>query len=145
MHRSLFILLALVASATLANNDIEQLLQQGYEQTEAGKLDEAVQIIKQAIDKAPNSSLAYTRLGGVRVLRQEYSEGIKDFQQAIILDQNNASAFVGMAVAYLHMGQHNLAKAALDEAARIDPAKKPEIDKVLSWIDQRDNTETVSH
>jgi tetratricopeptide (TPR) repeat protein len=145
MHRSLFILLTLVASATLANNDIEQLLQQGYEQTEAGKLDEAVQIIKQAIDKAPNSSLAYTRLGGVRVLRQEYSEGIKDFQQAIILDQNNASAFVGMAVAYLHMGQHNLAKAALDEAARIDPAKKPEIDKVLSWIDQRDNTETVSH
>ncbi len=124
MRRILFILLILAASVTSANNDIEGLLQQGYEQTESGHLDAALQIIQQAIDKAPNSSLAYTRLGGIRVLRQEYSAGVKDFQQAIILDQNNASAFVGMAVAYLHMGQHNLAKAALDEAARIDPAKK---------------------
>lgn len=145
MRRSLFILLTLVASVTLANNDIEHLLQLGYQRTEAGKLDEAVQIIQQAINKAPDSSLAYTRLGGVRLLRQEYSEGIKDFQQAISLDQNNASAFIGMAVAYLHMGQHNLAKAALGEAARIDPTKKPEIDKVLAWIDQRDNTGTVTH
>lgn len=145
MRRSLFFILLLIAGLAQANNEVDALLQQSYTQTEAGNLDEALQLIQQAITKAPDSSLVYTRLGGLRVLRQEYDEGIKDFQKAIMLDQNNATAFVGMAVAYLHMGQHSLAKAALNEAARLDPTKQPEIDKVLAWIAQRDEEETSAH
>ena len=123
-----------------AGNDIDALLQKAYTQTEAGRLDQAEQTLQLAISKAPDSSLAYTRLGGVKLLRQEYSAGIQAFQQAIMLDQHNASAFIGMAVAYLHMGEQNLAKAALQEAVRIDPAKQAEIDKVLAWIEQRSYT-----
>ena len=141
----IFLPAILVAHLAFADNiDIETLLQQGYEQTVAGNLERAEQTFQRAIGKAPNSSLAYTRLGGVKVLRQEYSAGIKDFQQAIMLDQNNPTAFVGMAVAYLHMGQQSLAKAALHEAMRLDPAKKPEIDKVLAWIEQRGYTPVVT-
>ncbi|MGD8587262.1 MAG: tetratricopeptide repeat protein [Chromatiales bacterium] len=131
--------------AYATNGDIESLLQQGYAQTQAGELEQAEQTLQLAITKAPDSSLAYTRLGGVKLLRQQYSAGIKDFQQAIMLDENNATAFIGMAVAYLHMGQQNLAKAALHEAMRLDPSKKPEIDKVLAWIEQRSNTPTFTH
>ena len=120
-------------------------MQKGYEQAEAGQLDQAEQTLQTAVSKAPDSSLAYTRLGGVKVLRQQYGAGVQDFQQAIMLDQNNATAFVGMAVAYLHMGEQSLAKAALQEAMRLDPTKKPEIDKVLSWIEQRSYTPAVTH
>ena len=142
MQRLLFIVLSLtlLASANaLGSNSTDGLLELSYEQTKSGKLDDALSTLQQAVSKDPMSSLAHTRLGGVRVLRQEYSTGIKDFQRAIMLDQNNASAFVGMAVAYLHMGQYSLARAALDEAVKLDQSKKPEIDQVLAWIEQRTN------
>ena len=145
MHRLFILSVLLWSQLSFAGNDIAALLQKGYEQTEAGQLDQAEQTLQTAVSKAPDSSLAYTRLGGVKVLRQHYSDGVKDFQQAIMLDQNNASAFVGMAVAYLHMGEQGLAKAALQEAMRLDPSKKTEIDKVLAWIEQRAYTPTVTH
>jgi len=130
---------------TCAGDDVEALLQQGYAQTQAGDLAQAEQTLQAAVDKAPDSSLDYTRLGGVKVLRQQYTAGIKDFQQAIMLDQNNANAFVGMAVAYLHMGQQSLAKAALQEASKLDPSKQTEIDKLLAWIEQGSDTPTLAH
>ena len=139
MYRLIFILaffLSLNGPAT-AEDETQALLNRGYEQTQAGQLDEALDTLQLAVNKAPDSSLAYTRLGGVRLLRQEYTDGIKDFQQAISLDQTNAVAFIGMSVAYLHMSQYSLARAALDEAVRIDPSRKPEIDKVVAWIEQR--------
>jgi tetratricopeptide (TPR) repeat protein len=146
MQRLLLIALTLtllVSGNALGSNGTDALLDLSYEQTKAGKLDDALSTLQQAVNKDPTSSLARSRLGGIRVLRQEYSAGIKDFQQAIMLDQNNSTAFVGMAVAYLHMSQYSLARAALDEAGKIDPAKKPEIDKVLAWIEQR--TQSTAH
>ncbi|MCU7876301.1 MAG: tetratricopeptide repeat protein [Candidatus Thiodiazotropha sp. (ex Lucinoma borealis)] len=143
------LLLALAISFSLSGNaldnkDTESLIQQSYEQTTAGNLDDALVTLQQAAQEAPDSSLVRTRLGGIRVLRKEYSKGIKDFQQAIMLDQKNTSAFIGMAVAYLHMGQYNLAQAALEEAGKLDPTKKPEISKVQAWIEQRTSKATIS-
>lgn len=146
MQRLLFIALTftlLASGNALGSNGTDALLELSYEQTIAGKLDDALSTLQQAVSKDPTSSLAHSRLGGIRVLRQEHSESIKDFQQAIMLDQNNSSAFVGMAVAYLHTSRYSMARAALDEAAKIDPAKKPEIDKVLAWIEQR--TKATAH
>lgn len=137
-----FALLLAFTSIALAIDNAESLMQQGYEQTKEGKLDEALATLQQAVQVEPDSSLAYTRLGGVQVLRQEYSAGVKSFQQAIMLDQKNSAAFVGMGMAYLHMGQHSLARQALIEAKKLDPSKKPELDKVLIWIDQRTSSDT---
>lgn len=138
-HRYLFLLMV-IGTATLASADTDKLIKQGYEQTAAGDLDQALTTLQLAVSEDPNSSLARTRLGGVRVLRQEYSASVKDFQQAIMLDKNNALAFIGMSMAYLHMGQYNKAKAALNEAATIDPTKQTEIDKVLAGINDRTGT-----
>jgi tetratricopeptide (TPR) repeat protein len=127
----------LIGSHALAGDATQSLLEQSYQQSSAGDLDAALNTLQEAVEKAPDSSLVHTRLGGVRVLRQEYDAGIKHFQRAIMLDQRNAVAFIGMAVAYLHLGQYSLARAALDEAGRLDPSKQAQIDRVLSWIDQR--------
>ncbi len=129
-------LLAVGGSAG-ASSGVDSLIVKGQAQANEGKMDEALATLTSAVEQYPESSLAYTRLGGVRVLRQEYSLGIKDFQKAIMLDQNNANAFVGLAVAYLHLGQYTHAKGALKEAEKLDPAKKEEIAKLLAWIDQR--------
>ena len=143
-HRYLFLLMV-ISTASLASADTDILIKQGYEQTAAGDLDQALITLQLAVTEDPNSALARTRLGGVRMLRQEYSASVKDFQKAIMLDKKNALAFIGMSMAYLHMGQYNKARAALNEAATIDPAKRPEIDKVLAEINERTDTTTTVH
>jgi len=117
-------------------------MQQGQAQLDAGKLAEAIATFEQLVEQDPASSLAFTRLGGAQVLQQEYLAGIESFRRAIMLDQGNADAFVGMAVAYLHTGQYALAREALREAERIDPSKKPEIDKVLGWLGEKTSNST---
>ena len=129
--------LAFGISPAWAGNGLDELIEQGETQAGEGKLDEALATLQSAVDSEPGSSLAYTRLGGVQVLRQEYGASIKSFQQAIMLDQGNADAFIGMAVAYLHTGQYPLAREALKEAGELAPAKKQEIGNVLAWLDQR--------
>ncbi len=145
MWHRLLLLFVIITTSTLAAENTDNLLKQAYEQSAAGDLDQALSTLQQAVREDPDSSLAYTRLGGVRVLRQEYSASIQDFQQAIMLDQQNAAAFIGMSVSYLHMGQYTMARAALQEAAKIDPAKQSEIDKVLAEIDQRAASSTTMH
>ncbi len=128
-----------------ASNGLNSLIQEGQDLANQGKMDEAFAKLTTAVEQYPESSLAHTRLGGVRVLRQEYSLSIKDFQQAIMLDQKNSNAFVGLAVAYLHLGQFAHAKGALKEAEKLDPAKKEEITKLLTWIDKRSTGATGVH
>jgi len=140
MFRRLFLVLILsgcISGVVAAKNSSESLIDQGFAQVNQGNLDAAMDLLQQAVKEDPNSSLAHSRLGGVQVLKQDYKSGIQSFRQAIMLDQKNANAFVGMAVAYLQTGQYSMAKAALKEAENIDPSKKPEIGKVLTWIEQR--------
>ena len=120
-----------------ANNNIDNLIKQALQNTETGNLTEAQAILEKAVKSEPSSSLAYTRLGGVQLLQQEYSSGIRNFQQAIMLDQPNSEAFIGLAVAYLHLGRYQLAREALKQAEQLNPAKKQEIDKVVTWLNQR--------
>ncbi len=119
-----------------ANSEQQALIEQAFQQTEAGDLKAAQSLLQEAIKEMP-SSLAYTRLGGVQLLQQSYSSGIENFQQAIMLDQSNSEAFIGLAVAYLHLGRYQLAREALKQARRLDPSKKQEIDKVVMWLNQR--------
>jgi len=135
-------LLAIGGSAW-AGNGVHPLIEKSQLQASEGKMDDALATLSHAVEQYPDSSVAYTRLGGVRVLRQEYSLGIKDFQRAIMLDQKNANAFVGLAIAYLHLGQYTHAKGALQEAEKLDPAKKTEIGKLLAYIDKRSSKRGV--
>ncbi|WP_316369291.1 tetratricopeptide repeat protein [Candidatus Thiodiazotropha sp. CDECU1] len=125
-----------MALPALANKNPDRLIERAQEQAEAGDLLAAQSTLQEVVETAP-SSLAYTRLGGVHLLQQAYSTGIKHFQQAIMLDQSNSKAFVGLAVAYLHMGRYQLAREALKQAEQLDPEKKQEIEKVLTWLNQR--------
>ena len=117
--------------------DANALIAAGEAQLAEGKTDEAVATLERAVAADPGSSLAHTRLGGARLMRQEYSAAIQDFRNALAADANNADAFVGMAIAYLHSGDQALARAALEEARRLAPVKGPEIDKILRYLDER--------
>ena len=134
------LLLLLAVPGVQAQNNPESLIQQAQAKSEAGDLQAANDLLSQAVQLAPDSSLAYTRLGGVQLLRQDYASGIKFFQQAIMLDAGNADAFIGLSVAYLHLGRYSLAREALKEASRLGPEKQQEINNVLAWLDERNRS-----
>lgn len=129
-------LLSLAASAWSADANV--LISQGEQHLKTGKVDEGLALFRKALEEEPSSSLAYTRIGGAQLLKQEYGPAIDSFRQAIVLEANNADAFVGMAMAYLHNGDYALARASLEEAKRIDPSKQTEIDNVIAYLDQRE-------
>lgn len=134
------ILVAAVSAAfsfSTVASDAGALVDKGEAQLKAGEIDAAVATLQEAVAKDPESSLAYTRLGGAHVMKQDYGTALESFKQAIALDARNANAFVGMAVAYIHSGRYPLARAALEEAKRIDPSKQEEVDKLIAWIDRR--------
>ncbi len=128
----------LIAPATALRADTpDELIVRGETQMQAQDIAGAIATLTRAIEMAPESSLAHTRLGGAYLLDQQYDAAIVQFQQAISADGNNANAFVGMAVAYLHSDRVELAKAALLEAKRVDPSKAASINETLELIEQR--------
>ena len=128
----------ILARSSGSTADATGLIAEGESLMRDGRVDEAVSVLEQAVARDPTSSLAFTRLGGAQLLRQEHNAAILSFRKAIMLDGNNADAFVGMAMAYLHSGDYALTRAALEEAKRIDPAKQAKVDEVIGYIDRRE-------
>jgi tetratricopeptide (TPR) repeat protein len=129
---------AIAATQPQPSPGADALIGTGEAQLAEGRVDEAIATFVQAVAADPKSSLALTRLGGARLLKQDYGAAIQDFRNALGLDPNNADAFVGMAIAYLHSGDYALARAALGEARHLAPAKGLEIDQVLGYLDRRE-------
>lgn len=138
IHALLLIVLFLSLGAVAAD-DAPALIAQGEAKLNAGEIDSGLALFRQAVEAAPDSSLAYTRLGGALLLKQENAQAIEAFRTAIMKDGNNADAFIGMAIAYLHGSDYALARASLDEAKRIDPSKAAKLDELISKIDQRES------
>ena len=124
--------------AATAGEGVAGLIQDGEAKLAAGEIDAGLARFRQAAEQDPESVLARTRIGGALMLEQEYTQAIEAFRSAIALDGETAPAFVGMAIAYLHLGDYSLARASLQEARRIDPSKGEKIDEILGWIEQRE-------
>ena len=136
-HRIPILLLSTALCLPIFAAAQDDLISKGEAQLAAGNIPEATATLEQAVKAEPHSALALTRLGGAQLLGQNYAAGIESFKQAISLDGNNADAFVGMAVAYIHTARYPLARAALEEAKRLDPTKTSDADELLAWIDKR--------
>jgi tetratricopeptide (TPR) repeat protein len=103
-----------------------------------GEFDAAISATEEVVAKHPDSSLAHQRLGGMLLLNGNYTRAIDSFRTAIGLDERNGRAFIGMGMAYIHMGSYTLARASFDEALGRQPELAGEINKVTTWLDERD-------
>ena len=120
-----------------AAGEVQRLIDAGNRHWEAGELDQAEASYRGAIEQEPRSVDAHMKLAGLHIARQQYKAGVETFQQAIGLNPDNANAFIGMAIGYLHMGDPELAQAALEEALRIDPTKRDRIEPLMRQIEAR--------
>lgn len=127
----------LVLAAAVLAGDATALIRDGEARLKSGDIDAGLARFRQAAEVDPGSALAHTRWGGALLLRQEYRASIAQFRAALKIDPDNADAFVGLAIAYLHGGNPALARAALAEAKRSDPARQTAIDALIDSIDRR--------
>ena len=137
----LIVWLCLVVSAStwsaLALAQASGTLADGQQKAAAGDIQGALTIYRELTETQPDSYEAFAHLGGMQLLDQRYSDAVKSFQQAIALGDNGTRSFIGMGMAYLHMGQLGPARAAFVEARARGTEHGADVDSILSWIDSR--------
>lgn len=138
--------LALILSwANLALAQTDSRLEEGQQKAVAGDIKGALEVYQGIVQAQPDSYEAHARLGGMQLLDQHYSDAVRSFQQAISLGDDGTRSFIGMGMAYLHMGQMSLARAAFVEAKARGVKNPADVDEILVWIDQRGSNDTRPH
>ena len=148
----LFFMVAIMTSAFISTNLVAQageqagttdtLFSKADELAAQGDFDAAISAAEEVVAQQPDSSLAHQRLGGMLLLKGEHRRAIDSFRTAIGLDERNGRAFIGMGMAYIHMGSYTLARASFDEALSRQPELTAEIKKVKTWLDVREYRNT---
>ena len=134
---AMMLMFAFAIPQSTAGQDVTALLEQGNRQSATGDIEGAFESYKHAVENDPKSVDARFKLAAMQMVRGEYRASIENYKTVISMEQNNANAFVGMGIAYLHLGSHGLARAAFEEALKLDPSKRNDIQHVIDWIDVR--------
>jgi len=109
----------------------------GDEHWRAGRLEAAeASFLAAAADDARDLE-ARMKLAGLRLSQQRYSDAIPVYQEAIGIDGGDDRAFIGLAISYLHLQNLALAEAALEEALRINPARREDLAPLVDSIRRR--------
>ena len=135
-------LIVLIAGLAAAAGPLRSASETGLERAERltreGRVDSALAVYRELSESQPDTAVVHARVGGMLLLKQNYAEAIRSFQIAIGLDpENNGSAFIGLGIAYLHMGQYGAARAALMEARRLKPESAADLEQLVAWLDSR--------
>ena len=146
MRRLIVLLICLLAItlswANVALAQTEAAITQGQEKAAAGDIKGALAVYLEMTRSHPDSYEAHALLGGMQLLDQHYSDAVKSFQRAISLGDAGARSFVGMGMAYLHMGQYGPARAAFVEAKSRGVSADSDVDQIIAWIDERETGAT---
>jgi len=138
----LTVLLGLILALTLGWTNlslaqVQSALDEGQQKAAAGDIKGALELYDGLTRSHPESFEAFARLGGMQLLDQRYADAVKSFQRAIILGDQQARPFIGMGMAYMHMGQFGPARAAFVEAKSRAAVNAADIDGIIAWIDTR--------
>ena len=146
MRRLIVLLICLLAISlswgNIALAQTEAAIAQGQEKAAAGDIKGALEVYLEMTRTHPDSYEAHALLGGMQLLDQHYSDAVKSFQRAVSLGDAGARSFVGMGMAYLHMGQYGPARAAFVEAKSRGVSADSDVDQIIAWIDERETGAT---
>ncbi|MEH1842754.1 MAG: tetratricopeptide repeat protein [Nostoc sp.] len=137
MHNRIFTILFLTLSLAttpqivVAQNNIEQLFQQGNAAETVGNNSQAETIWRQVLQLEPNNGKAYNNLGNALRRQEKLEEALAAHQKALEINKNDAEAYVGIrnvAIAYYNLGivlykQNKLvdAVAAFQKVIQLNP------------------------
>lgn len=119
---------AVVRSAESANLDSDRLrsalasIHAGERLEAAGALDEALSQYERAIEQWPHASLAWRRLGHLRLRRGQYREAVTAFERALQTNPENVELINNLGAALYWTGQFERAKKLFETAIELNPA-----------------------
>ena len=78
-------------------------------------------LLLKTIEQNPESKVAHANLANLYLANNKTKKAIGAYQNAIIVDPNNAKLFAGLSIAYLHQSKYSMAKAMAEQAVELDP------------------------
>jgi tetratricopeptide (TPR) repeat protein len=118
MKRLLCLVVALgfILPGPAAAQEGKSLVEQGIENSQKGRYDEALQDFSQALKAKPHDAALMTYRGMVYHAKGQDGQAIKDYDQAITTDPKYGKAYHQRAMAYESQGRLSLALADLEKA-----------------------------
>lgn len=104
---------------------------------QAGRLDEARNLLENVLTETPGNVEALLKLGGLELGSGHYDRSIDLMKKAASLDAESPRPFIGLAIAYVHQGRGSLAYSAIEEAVRRDPGKKAALQPLIDRLAER--------
>jgi adenylate cyclase len=81
----------------------------------------AEQLLREALERDANSSVAHFAMGALRQLQNRLTEAQAEYETAIVLDHNSARAFYQLGVTLMYLGQPEAALPRIEKAIQLDP------------------------
>ena len=113
---------------TKAEQDVSQLLQEGFDALNRGQLDVAATACQSALSQRPDLAPAHFLVGLVAVEGDERSVAHEAFKSVIKIDRDHAAAWAQLARLNASEGRIALAESALKEVRRIQPSDPAVLD-----------------
>jgi len=101
--------------------NLNQILKQAKDLEGAGNYQQAVTILQQATQTAPNQDLLWAYLGDAQRGAKQYPDAIQSYQKALAIKPNDGPYMAQMADAYAKSGQTDKAIEQYKAAAQADP------------------------
>jgi protein O-mannosyl-transferase len=102
-------------TAWMAHNNLGALL------LEQGRLDEAIDHFRNAIEIKPDEASAHTNLGNALLLKKDLDQAVAEYQKALEFAPRDSGAHYNLANALLALGQTDEAVTEYQEALTINP------------------------
>lgn len=131
---------ALGPGTGLAQNQLQQLLEQGALQMQNQQFDEAIATFQKALKEEPQSAVTYNLLGMAyrfkfnQVRNQELKkQEIEAFKKAVDIDPTYWVALINLGATYYYMGEKAKAAPLFKKALSLNPnhPEKAEFEKMI--------------
>jgi tetratricopeptide (TPR) repeat protein len=118
MKKLLYLVMILAVSLpNLAGaQDIQAHIDQGLENSQKGRYDEAIQDFNQALKLKPNDAAILTFRGVVYYAKGQNDRALQDFDQALKADPKFGRAYYQRGMIYETLGRYDLALADIQQA-----------------------------
>ena len=100
---------------------LKHKLRAGTKQLARGKLDRAVDLLSQVVQRVPDNLTARLNLGTAYYRLGQHTKAIEQFEQAIQVQPDNAKAWLNLGAARSSLGHLAQAEEALERVIEINP------------------------
>jgi len=100
----------------------QSVYDQGIAAFRAGRTDEAIRLLKEAVSENPRDQRLYMVLGAAHIQRREFDDAIAAFERARGIRPDQAPVHYNLGLAYQRAGRPQDAQTAFRAALEVDPS-----------------------